>query len=166
MGCDIHFVVERKSKGLNRWIGVWSSGSSPRFPSDISMAALLAEEPTNLWVYRNIVLKDRNYAFFAALAGVRGDGPDPAGLPEDVSELAQEESEAWDGDGHSHSWNTLYDFVHTWLSVAYPSKYMPLLMEAPTTALNLVDAIAGNYISTKPEYHEDSAYRVVYWFDS
>ena len=36
---------------------------------------------------------------------------DPKGLPEDVSDVVKEESDRWNGDGHSHSYFTLRELV-------------------------------------------------------
>jgi len=52
----------------------------------------------------------RNYSLFAALAGVRGAGPSPRGLPDDVSNIVKDASDTWDCDGHSHSWITVDEF--------------------------------------------------------
>lgn len=118
MGCDIHFYVERKVDG------VWQSADRWE-PSE--------EEPGSQRIPRKKrFYSDRNYNLFAILADVRngygfagcdtGNGfvpiADPRGIPEDVSELVQAESDRWEGDGHSHSWFTVaellnYDWTQT-----------------------------------------------------
>ena len=75
MGCDIHIFLERRVE--NRWIMV-NEINEPQTTS-------------------------RNYQRFAALAGVRGDGPKPRGIPDDVSESVKLHISDWGGDGHSHS---------------------------------------------------------------
>ena len=105
MGCDIHFYVETLGDD-----GLWKS--------------------SDLWVqdddfphvdYKNRFYDDRNYDLFAILANVRngigfagiktGSGfnyiEEPRGLPDDVSPEVRAASEAWDCDGHSHSWFTV-----------------------------------------------------------
>ena len=59
---------------------------------------------------------DRNYTRFAALAGVRGDGPTPKGLPKDVSESTKLYSDEWGLDGHGHSFLDLTKATALFLS--------------------------------------------------
>lgn len=83
MGCDIHWFVERQ-----RDDGTWE---------------IRPEADYN----------DRNYDLFTALANVRNYNErvtpiaEPRGLPDDVSPEVRADSDAWDSDGHSHSWHTL-----------------------------------------------------------
>ena len=74
MGCDIHGWIERKVG--NKWVAVSELTERGRF---------------------------RNYRRFAALAGVRGDGPAAVGVPSDVSDTAKYWIEYYGADGHSHS---------------------------------------------------------------
>ena len=81
MGCDIHLFVEHK-RG-DAWVS-WGR------ESDVC----------------------RDYDLFAKMANVRNyNGVEPIskprGLPSDVSKTVAGISEAWDVDGHSHSWLTL-----------------------------------------------------------
>jgi len=50
----------------------------------------------------------RNYGTFAKLAGIRGDGPEPKGLPDNMSWETKEVLE--EGDDHSHSWSTIEEW--------------------------------------------------------
>lgn len=90
MGCDIHGWIEWKPTDPaygGRWVGVRPlTGNAD----------------------------DRNYERFAALAGVRGDGPEALGAPEDVSDTCRMEIERWDGDGHSHSYLPLPAALMIW----------------------------------------------------
>jgi hypothetical protein len=185
MGCDIHFVVEKKYD--DRWIGVFSSSATPRFMSEgewnlrainkmsVTESKKDADESTPVmlkspfYFYRHPVFDGRNYEFFASLAGVRGEGPEPKGVPDDVSELAQIEINGWDSDGHSHSYDTLRDFVRKWLLSMTPDEdddeANPQWIQTITSMLNgteaeLISAIAHYY---DDEQHE---FRVVYWFDN
>lgn len=63
------------------------------------------------WVLVDDLGVHRNYELFADMAGVRGNGPEPRGLPEDVSKGAQWRSEQWGADGHSHSWLYALEFL-------------------------------------------------------
>ena len=78
MGCDIHASIEKIVDG--RWIMV-----------------------NRLSYANNPKALCRNYARFAALAGVRGFGRSPKGLPLDISESTMLYVNEWGGDGHSHS---------------------------------------------------------------
>lgn len=118
MGCDIHPVLEKKwtnpKTGETKWVGrhafshvqiaqVWDGGR------------VVVQ---NYW--RLPRPQERNYALFAKLAGVRGDGPDPRGYPDDVSDLARMElgaTEDADSDLHSHSWATAREWVAACLSL-------------------------------------------------
>ncbi len=110
MGCDIHFYVERKVNGA------WESADEWKLDTD--------DEPPRERVASEYY-GDRNYNLFAILADVRngrgfaglvtGEGfkpiSTPKGLPEDASAKVKAESDAWNGDGHSHSWHTLSDLL-------------------------------------------------------
>lgn len=91
MGCDIHTLVEYKHNG--EWITVDTLHG-------IHAPSLRSE--TFDWVQPYI--EQRNYGLFAQMAGVRGDGPEPRGLPDDLSQTARYMVEQWGGDAHSHSW--------------------------------------------------------------
>jgi hypothetical protein len=117
MGCDIHFYVEKKSKG--KWV---------------SADTFVAEKDGEHTYYsqKDEFYDGRNYNLFAILADVRngrgfagcktGDGfnpiSQPKGLPDDVSKETQRAAEGMGADGHSHSWFTLrelldYDWTQT-----------------------------------------------------
>lgn len=129
MGCDIHGWVEKKWRG--KWVGV-------RQFNDAADA--------------------RNYQRFAELAGVRGAGPEPKGLPDDISDSAAADSEGWGVDGHSHSWLTLKEAAPIFLRTMrigddtsdYPREYL---------YAHFFDVYAY-----EPESIDD--YRIVFWFDN
>ena len=114
MGCDIHMVLEVKYE--NKWIGIntfagfyaraldWHGKTEPKWL---------------FWLVRN-----RSYDLFAKLAGVRGDGPPPRGIPEDVSDLAVMEIERFGLDGHSHSWGLLSEIGGYFLASIAPAKVL------------------------------------------
>jgi len=77
MGCDIHGYIEIKIG--NTWV---------------------AYKEIDIW---------RDYELFSIMADVRNYNDTkpiskPRGLPLDVSALSKASSDAWDEDGHSHSW--------------------------------------------------------------
>lgn len=169
MGCDIHVVVERRSRGSRKWIGIRSSDGSISLASDTVVKKIMATRTPrgydpDMWDLRHTACTGRNYAFFGALAGVRNDGPEPKGVPDDASELALEELTAWDGDAHSMSHDTLYHFIHTWLTIGYPDKLMAAHMNSQEAVDELVNAVAGDYVDLKDP--DGPEYRVVYWFDN
>jgi hypothetical protein len=57
----------------------------------------------------------RHYAFFYAIAGVRGRGGpqfwEPRGVPPDVSVETADYIESWNADGHTHSWQMLSELL-------------------------------------------------------
>ena len=135
MGCDIHGVVERKVKG--KWI---------------ACNILRADDTAT----------DRNYGRFAALANVRGDGPEPKGFPDDASDTSTLLRDEWNGDGHSHSW----------LPLAEAAKIFAETQWFPPT--EKADAFPKkDWVQKYPAYHyfrvEDydvGDCRLVFWFDN
>lgn len=151
VGCDIHYVVERRvSSGGplgDRWVGV-STGQHVRTfkrrEDDLGFAIPVA--------------KERNYKRFAALAGVRGDGPKPLGLPADISDLTKLEVHGWGDDGHSHSWLTIRDAARVFLETEYPYGH-----GEPTEYERKYP------VSHFFEIEDDDAlddYRLIFWFDN
>jgi hypothetical protein len=55
------------------------------------------------------MILDRNYRTFAKLAGIRGDGPEPKGLPETPAPKSPGKSGS-SGRDHSHSWSTVKEW--------------------------------------------------------
>lgn len=106
MGCDIHIIVERKFR--DRWVGIHACGyvnhvSHSLYPHETSLL-----EGPNKWS-AHWRCEGRDYDLFGHLAGVRGSGPEPNGIPDDVSDLAQMVIESWGDDGHSHCHYLLRD---------------------------------------------------------
>lgn len=167
MGCDIHFVVEYKPHKDLEWVGVYSSGFTPRVRTKgEDDHPLTTQEPLHEAYYRGASVATRHYAFFNALAGVRGSGPaTPKGAPNDLSSLAKMNIAYWDGDGHSHSWDTLDDFCMKWALVSGDAKMVRIATvymigeatEQETESIR--DHLFGDYLS-------EGQYRVIYWFDN
>jgi hypothetical protein len=111
MGCDIHFVIEKRSiRDANKWVGIYSTGYEPFYVPD--------EKNPNEWAYNRRLAKSRDYAFFAELASVRGkssESREPKGCPGDASDLTFEELKRMDGDAHSKSWLTAREFVSAYM---------------------------------------------------
>ena len=171
MGADIHFVIEHNDPedGLG-WVGVfWSD--APHSPSgynntaDDNNANISAEEQRRRMddgVHPFGRLGRRDYKFFARLAGVRGDGPEPNGVPSDVSALTQRHISRWEGDGHSHVHMTLREFVKRKIITDVT------IADAAKSKLQGGDPIAeflGNYIDDDDITLDDNT-RVIAWFDN
>lgn len=158
MGCDIHIVIERRWEG--RWVGI-------RTDQGYYIDGLEAENPS-IRTYVFPAVGQRNYDFFARLAGVRGEGPVPNGFPRDASDLSRLLRAEWGSDGHSHSWLPLQDFALRWCAgnrefVATMAKQR---MEGDKGLYyRLLDRAS---IGTYDAYSEDDIddYRVVFWFDN
>lgn len=100
MGCDIHLFIEFKI-GNGKWV------------ADENHIIEVDGEEDDENAYRSVKDVDasgRHYFLFGKLAGVRTDGPDAKGLPDDVSERVALASEYYGCDGHSHSYSTLNEF--------------------------------------------------------
>lgn len=128
MGCDIHGTVEKKVGG--KWVMVnrWDS----RWPCS-----------------------ERIYARFAALAGVRGDGPAPRGLPKDVSDSTALYVAERALDFHSSSWLSLAEAIRVFVNTD----------PAPITRkLNFPESHFWNIELAAPQ--DRRKYRIVFWFDN
>ena len=132
MGCDVHGFLEKKHKG--KWCML----------REIERSAYDGDSSSN---FRN-----RDYNYFSALAGVRGEGPEPKDLPTDVSDSVQMHSDNWDTDGHSHSYMPISEAIalHKFL---YPDN----------TKYGRAYHLFG---LEKHEVKDISEYRVVFWFDN
>jgi hypothetical protein len=114
MGCGIHPVLEQKwtnpSTNKTAWVGIhaYPYVTIPEIWKDGEVVKV------NHW--HSPRPQQRNYALFAKLAGVRGEGPDPRGLPDDISPLALMEL-GDNGELHSHSWATAREWVEACLSL-------------------------------------------------
>lgn len=152
MGCDIHWVLERKYH--DKWIGVATEYAETAKRDSLQGIVTQPNWP---------LVGNRNYEFFASLAGVRGEGPEPKGLPADVSDYAAALSADWDGDGHSHSWDTLEDFC--------TKRFLASSDDAKAEAMRLkisegTERIVDKYFDNLAEPEAAAEYRVVYWFDN
>ncbi len=138
MGCDIHIVLERRELPCGDWIGLYSS--------DVYQI-----------VGKNLRVKNRDYSFFAEIAGVRG-SPGPEGyyaknLPKDVSALAWHEYMKAPADHHSASHCSADVFCGCWLRM-HPNN-------PGIRTEYALEELLGIY----PD-EGDFEYRVVFWFDN
>lgn len=112
MGCDIHIVLERFNEDLDEWVGMRDYKGVSKSLTDLDPAAKQAGSDyvsSHIW----FKLRSRDYSFFNALCGVRGEGSDfgfrPKGLPDDASSLSRFVLSEDDPDLHSHSWLDMKD---------------------------------------------------------
>jgi hypothetical protein len=103
MGADIHLYAEKRLKN-GEWATVQTFAPASRIAfgmdGDRSWSSAL------FWQ-----VEGRFYRLFAKLAGVRGEGPAPRGIPPDASPLYTQYVTEWRGDGHSHSHCLAPEFV-------------------------------------------------------
>ena len=153
MGCDIHVILEKKFG--NRWIGMREVNSLQHFKSEEGV-------PPAKWkrVYVPSHATSRNYELFAALAGVRGEGPEPIGLPMDASELTLALYGPEDSDLHSHSWCPLHEYLTKLVETAFDVPDMILLADHPAVRHPM------QYWFNAYEPEDGEEYRVVFCFDN
>jgi hypothetical protein len=141
MGCDIHMVLERKH-GL-KWIAVDTFKS---------------HEASYSKGYTSPSATSRNYARFAALANVRGDGPEPRGIPADISDTTAMLLEDWEGDAHSMSWLPLGEAAKIFIATEYSSKPEDFAAKYPQSHFFGVDE--------SDDRNKRVKYRLIFWFDN
>ena len=114
------------------------------------------------WVAITELYSDgRNYERFAALAGVRGDGPEPKGIPDDISDTVKYWIDFWSGDGHSHTWFPIKEAAKIFLNTKGRSPTENEIMYPFETIFNIdVDALKQNFGVSKKNI------RLVIWFDN
>lgn len=160
MGCDIHLVLEQRSIiDPAGWIGVHT------FPHvDHKSHYAYPNKGRDIGEFFAVpYVKQRHYEFFAALAGVRGEGPEAKGVPPDASELTKNLVEYWAGDGHSHSYLDLLDFTRRYLSV-HPKDMGVVAAKRVSGEDDALLAYACSLMGIDTE--DPNAYRVVFWFDN
>ena len=164
MGADIHLYVERKMPS-ERWAFVASLNEV------VYSKALWGN---NMESFSNAFFKvsDRNYELFARLASVRGDGREPRGLPEDVSEVVEMFADSWAGDAHSHSWLSAVDFADDYYGVHALEEDEPMTEYHQNTLTNNKSYAVKQFLREMCNVAGvgDSAnvdeFRFVFWFDN
>jgi hypothetical protein len=167
MGCDIHMFIEYKL------------GDAP-WKADEHHQILKEDGYEHL---RQVSATGRNYHLFGKLAGVRTNGPEPKGLPDDCTEIIRSNTEIKEyGDDHSHSYSSLeefrqalkdcdYDLTKQVRAVAFSDRYENLnymnllayldyMVKKYSLDLEAEQMILGQPINTQVQC------RLVYWFDN
>ena len=160
MGADIHMVLEQKYD--DEWVGVHA------YPH-LNASAFRCEMPEVVLGRTWPLIRDRDYELFAKLAGVRGDGPEPCGVPEDVSQLARVQVAYWSLDGHSHSHLSLREFTKRYVTCKHViAKAAAARLQGGEAFKDAEVICAGGY---DPSAYEDGVdtdtdVRIVFWFDN
>lgn len=129
MGCDIHSIAERFVDGAWRPISLAEARQAGLEvdPRRLQYASTESEKAETDWSPHSAMdlpvqswepFDSRSYLFFDWLCGVRGPREElksrlsekPRGLPDDLSPISKMLVDAWDSDGHSHSFATLAEF--------------------------------------------------------
>lgn len=159
MGADIHWVLEFRPDDTKKWIGLYSTNLTPIPPQH-------KPNKTEYTPNHYPLLAHRNYEFFGALAGVRGYGPSPNGLPSDLSDLASMEVTSWGTDGHSYGHMPVEEFCRI-ADRIYTNNHF--------SQQTVIERLKGNTekdytLSLMGLYPRLRAYRgdfrVVFWFDN
>lgn len=101
MGCDIHVVLEQKLSvaGHEKWVAVDCFNYRKVYKRDPVTHKVGLAQDREVYVP---AFCERNYQFFAKLAGVRGPSPvEPKGVPKDASDTTLALTSEWGVDGHS-----------------------------------------------------------------
>lgn len=166
MGCDIHPVLEKKVKfkdGTEKWVGLHDFALGSRYESwQDQKGTWRIKVSGHNWVP---AFDARNYERFAQLAGVRGDGPAPKGIPEDASDMSRMLFEGWEGDGHSHSWTPLREALEICLATEFDSARV-FLDDTDPRKKDPLDYYFGIRYFGDDENDSMDNYRVVYCFDN
>lgn len=149
MGCDIHGVVEKKHNG--EWVGI----------HNFRPVHSAGKETSYTWW----AVMDRHYEFFAALAGVRGDGPDSLGVPDDASALTLMLTEGeYD---HSYSYLNISEFLIRYINVQSKEAQMEMAKLMFDRGVRWVTYYTYNLLGIDVSDDESlDDYRVVFWFDN
>lgn len=170
MGADIHMFVEYKVGD-----GPWQADKNHK----------VIEEDEDYQYLEQFPFSGRNYDLFGTLAGVRTEGPEPKGLPKDVSEIIKDntDDESQYGDDHSHSYCSFEEFKKalkkcgyklnkkfdnvTWsgdleYSDRYPAgvAYIEQQLKKLKMDIEAEKMLLGQDINTNVEA------RLVFWFDN
>jgi hypothetical protein len=170
VGCDIHIVLERKLG--NDWVGIKSMDSIQLSQLDIHLnGQTIDTAPTKQgWSRAFYKLTGRDYSFFAAIAGVRGDESDesqlePRGLPDDLSLLSRYYLSDENGDLHSHSWLSLNELAPILLRVKEGIGVPELVADKLTDNVISEHEVLQRWVVDSYESEVDS-FRIVFAFDN
>lgn len=162
MGCDIHLVLEGRDSPTDKWHFVhdypYMEGGALRILNVSSQDAI----PHDAYIGWHV--KARNYEFFAALAGVRGDGPAAKGLPCGMAPETSSRVESWGSDGHSHTHYDIAEFAEIYGRLDHVRAAFVADKLAGRHALSS-DGY-GEWLLTRAGRGDYQEHRVIIWFDN
>lgn len=137
MGCNIHGFIETKE-----------------YPNS----------DTRQWWSVHEIPYTRNYAFYAAIAGVRNyleitPISEPRGIPHDASLMSEATSKEDGADGHTHSWLTYKEIKeYDWLQNIGDKMLIDNIHTHFKSLMNEMRFLSG--------YYGEEGVRMVFWFDN
>jgi hypothetical protein len=156
MGCDIHFLKEYREVDTNKWVScdIWFRDDD----GDLK-PAYDSESP------------GRNYAAFGLIASVRTEysyGLEAKGLPDNVSDVVQEEFDSWGGDAHSATYLTELELNQLALKLTLMSNLTNIEYSDVTRQHEYLQRILAklNNVSSEFNLNEDTEKRMIMWFDN
>jgi hypothetical protein len=158
MGCDIHAHIEIRYKPKTQ------TRYKPRTGAQTETEARAEVEP-NEWMYYAPIDFNRDYSLFASLAGVRGEGPEPKGLPEGITPMTRLHVDHWGSNGHDHSWA---DEKETTAAIErYLERFQHQYFETAIRLGDLFDNPYHYFLEHRNEYPSYIVgFRMVYWFSN
>jgi len=153
-------VLEAKYE--DKWVGVHAYHHL-----DASAYRAGIPEQIDNWSWPEITC--RNYELFAKLAGVRGEGPKPLGVPQDVSDLANAMIAGWGVDGHSHSYLSLAEFTRRYTTTdSAIAKATRDRLQGVKDLRDWQTYCAGGCdpIGYSEGFNAERDIRIVFWFDN
>jgi hypothetical protein len=165
MGADIHIYAERRLKD-----GTWATCKT--YQAESATAFEDPERGASAYPMMFYRVGGRDYNFFAALAGVRGEGPIAKGMPDDAAPLTMEHWHSWYSDAHSHSWYSAREFVPIFMAHWLREEERAQLVADSLAGhpISLTTKVLTHYLGIDVPYVNDQpdvdAIRFVFWFDN
>jgi hypothetical protein len=165
-------VLEKRVKVRDKeaWVGVNA------FPYLTCQVWNASHEPNFATGRTSWFADGRNYNLFAKLAGVRGEGPSPKGVPDDASDLALMMVDRWEGDGHSHSWMLMDEALPLFLTTGQLGKPGEAVLTAMRSGTEAAIEQSFDHFWSLDEHYNDngectgrdklSDFRLIFWFDN
>lgn len=162
MGTDIHLYVEKKLPDGD-WVFIQDLNKTI-IAEGLAGTEGMGNNRAFYWK-----ASSRNYNMFSLLAGVRGPGPDPKGLPTDVSSYVWYEHECMGSDAHSASWSTPLEFMEAYIqSHSIDDEHSPMDKYVQVRITDGVQRAVGKFMyeMCSVDMDDNLEHRFVYWFDN